>query len=499
MDEASLAQRALSWLDGWWDPEVGLLRYPSAAGSPTNPYQRPGVHVVRETTTYAVGLLERDAPGDRERAHQALATVLAHQIDDPASVCHGTWRRSPAEPMPGDAPREWVDYDPNWREFIGTALVLALDHAERLPTDFVGEIDTALRRAAEGTLARGVLSEYTNIALMCAFLLDWLGERLGEPSWRVRGVELGRAVAQAYRDAGAFPEHNSPTYYGVDLYGLALWRARAESPELRALGAEIEAALWRDLARFYHAGLRNLCGPYTRAYGMDMTSYVGSLGSWIAPWVDSERAPLPALGDAVDHAHDFGELVLIGCLGSRAPDDVVAALRVFSGERRVQQVISDEPRRVATAWLTDDVMLGGEHTGARSIHWQHHPATIHWRRTDGGVGWLRIVTPAPVDAVAEPGALAVDVHTGLRWLREVEVPVWIEVFPAPDAPLDARDGASWQLDGASIRLSVDPSPAGESAGPSEVGAMRIGWRFAPGEAPRRLALRLVVESSTRDG
>jgi len=495
MDEASLARRVLAWLDGWWDPAVGLLRYPSTVDSPTNPYQRQGVHVVRETATYAMGLLDRDAPGDRERASRGLAAVLAYQIVDPTSVCFGTWRRSPVEPLPGPAPREWIDYDPNWREFIGTALILALDHAERLPAGQVAEIRTALRRAAEGTLARAVSAEYTNIALMCAFLLDWLGECMGEAKWCATGLELGRAVVDGYRETGAFPEHNSPTYYGVDLYGLALWRARAASPQLRSWGQEIEAALWRDLARFYHAGLRNLCGPYTRAYGMDMTRYVGSLGTWIAPWSLPGCAPLPTLGDAVDHAHDFGELLLSARLGSRPPDDVVAVLRTFDRERRVEQVISDGPRRVATAWLAEDVMLGGEHTGARSIHWQHHPATMHWRRGDGGIGWLRIVTPAPVDAVAEPGVLAIEVHSGLRWLREAEIPVWIELFPAPDAPLEARTGTRWQLDGLALHWSVDPPRPSRQVTEAGEGPTRVGWVLAPGDAPPRLSLRIAIEGA----
>lgn len=334
---------------------------------------------------------------------------------------------------------------------------------------------------------------------MSAFLLDWTGARLGEPGWRDAGASLGREVVEGYRRAGAFPEHNSPTYYGVDLYGLALWRDRAPSERLRAWGAELEAALWRDLVRFYHPGLRNLCGPYTRAYGMDMTRYVAGLGLWIAPWVAPGAVPLPPLGDRVAHGHDFCEALFVGRLGSRPPADVREALGRLAGERRVEQVIVEDPRRVATAWLTRDLMLGGEHTGARPIHWQHHPATLHWRRPGGGVGWLRLVTPAPVDAVAHVGRLEMTIHTGLRWLAGTGVPVWIELAGPEDAPSSAvppvlplRDGTVWRLPGLALRLAVAPDPGVASRAEAGAEWRRSGVVFAPGAAPPRLHLALEV-------
>lgn len=482
---------ATAWLDRWWDEAGGMVVYPSTRGSPTNPYQQPGVHQVRESATYAVALLERDAPGDRERAERALASVLAHQIDAPGSVAHGTWRRAPAEPVPGDDAREWIDYDPNWREFIGSAFALALAHEAKLAPDTVAAMEQALGRAAVGTLARGVTAEYTNIALLCAFLLDWSGERLGESEWRRVGAELGDAVADAYERSGAFPEHNSPTYYGIDLYGAALWRARAPSEHLRRRGSALEQALWRDLVRFYHAGLRNLCGPYTRAYGMDMTRYVAGLGCWIAARVPPARAPLPALGDAVAHAHDFFELPLIEIVGSRPPDDVREHLLEFRGARAIEQVICDPPRRVATARLRERAMWGGEHSGGRSIHWQHHPATVHWRTPSGGIGWIRLVTTAPVDAVAGDAGLEIVVHTGLRWLRGAEIPVWLEIDPAPD-DLDPESDR-WALPGLGLEVSAPPDwPRRIEPGPG--GVARVGCVIPAGAAPERLELRLRIDA-----
>jgi hypothetical protein len=485
-ETASLADRATRWLEAFFDPAVGLVRYPSRRGSPTNPYQQPGVHVVRETATLAVALLRRAGPGDLERAESALRAVLDHQIDAPHSPTHGTFRRSPREPMPGPAPREWIDYDPNWREFVGSAFALALAHDRALSPDCVARLEASLRLTTLGSLSRAVPAEYTNVALMSAFLLDFAGERLGEPAWRSAGEELGEAVAAGYRRSGAFPEHNSPTYYGTDLFGIALWRARAPSERLRTLGAELEAALWRDLARFYHAGLRNLCGPYTRAYGMDMGSYVAGLGCWIAPVVEPAAAPLPSFGGDVEHGHDLCELVWVGELGARPPEDVLPHLQAFQGPRGVEQQITESPRRLATAWLGEQSMWGGEASSGRTIHWQHHPATVHWRRPDGDVGWMKLATPAPVDAAADARGLSLTVYTGLRWLHDAQVPLWLELSHAPEAPLELRDGAVWALPGLTLHLTVAPSP------PSQYEGRRVGFEFAPGQAPRVLELRLEV-------
>ncbi len=135
----------------------------------------------------------------------------------------GTFRCSPREPQPGDVPREWIDYDPNWREFIGTTFAVVLArHAAKLPRALVSALDASLRRAVEGTLDRHVPAEYTNIAPMRAFLLDWAGARLHETEWQQRGASLAEEICRDYRATGAFTEHHSPTCYGIGLYGLAL-------------------------------------------------------------------------------------------------------------------------------------------------------------------------------------------------------------------------------------------------------------------------------------
>ena len=158
------------------------------------------------------------------------------------------------------------------------------------------------------------------------------------------------------------------------------------------------AALWADIARWWHPGLRNLCGPYSRAYGMDMTRYVGLLGLWL-PGPDPV---VPPLDEPFHHSHDLFLTPMVALLGGGP-----AHVPFTDAERVVEQALPDG--RVATGWLAVDVMLGGERGGQWRAEGQYHPATAHWRRDDGSVGWLRVRRRGPVAATATPGVLTVEV------------------------------------------------------------------------------------------
>jgi hypothetical protein len=446
-----LATRSIAWMDGCWDEAFGLFRVPDDALYEARQAGVPA-HLVRETGWYALGLLLRDAHGDRARATRALDVVLTYQFDTPGQPYHGTWYRSPHEPPPPANPVVWRDYDPNWREFIGTTLALALlEYESRLPAELVRRIDVALRRAIDGTIERNVPASYSNIALMTAFLLQFGSERFGEPAWTVAAEWLATEILERFRANQTFDEYNSPTYYGVDLYALALWRSYAASALLRAGGAEIEAALWRDIAQFYHSGMRNVAGPYDRSYGMDMRRYVACLGMWIWLATGYDHAPFPYLDLPLEHGWDFAVAPLFALLGLRMPDDARPHFLAFRGERQVERVIAAEPRRVATAWIGARVMLGAEDSGSRHrVNEQFHPATIHWLMPEDTVGWIRLRHTAPVDARAERGQLSISCteHAGgdLAFVFQVA---------APAIDLDTLSHDHWRLPGLTVRVETN--------------------------------------------
>jgi hypothetical protein len=67
----------------------------------------------------------------------------------------------------------------------------------------------------------------------------------------------------------------------------------------------------------------------------------------------------------------------------------------------VSQRITDD--RVASGWLGEHAMLGGEEGGRWRAEGQYHPATAHWEG-----GWLRVRSTQRLDAmVFERGVLEV--------------------------------------------------------------------------------------------
>jgi hypothetical protein len=392
---------ATAWMDEWLDADAGLLW--NMPGSYDELCAPRSIHLVPNSAWYAVGLLRRGGPGDVERAARTIHAICATQYDAPGTVWHGTFARFLEWPAPSGDAVMWVDYDPNWRQFVGTTFALVLGElATALPAATVDAARAAIALAVDGEPEGRVPASYSNIALMKA----WLDVEAGRTA---EGEAFAEEVITLFRRHGAFLEYGSPTYYGIDLYALALWRSRSSSAALRAWGEEMEDALWRDVARWYHPGLRNLCGPYARAYGMDMTSYAALLGLWMWDALGEPGvAPFPSTAGPFEHSHDLCLGPCVSLLGSRVPPDVLPALTRPPTTHHIEQVIDDDLGFVATGWLTEDLMVGGARGGGARASGQYHPATVHWRAPDGTVGWLRLVHEGPLDAtVRDGGALEV--------------------------------------------------------------------------------------------
>ena len=317
----------------------------------------------------------------------------------------------------------WIHYDPNWRQFIGTNFAVIVDHhGAVLPDALVDDLRASIDRCVTGEPDDRVAPTYANIALMKAWLDTWAGR-----------TEIGEALARATY------AHFDPT--GVPRIQLAdVLRHRPLGPcvvahrrpgSLRELGADMEARLWRDIARFYHAGLRNLCGPYDRAYGMEMTVHATPLGLHIWSVVGRERAPFPDTSGRFLHPHDLCFGPLVAAVPTRVPDDVVAHLEAFRGEREIEQIVSDVPDRVVTAWLGADEMIGAWTGPPSGIgFFQHAHATIHTSS-----GWVRLVPQTAADARASVRALEISADAS------ISLEIHGDIGPRFEAPVEPqRDG-----------------------------------------------------------
>jgi hypothetical protein len=459
-----LATASMEWMDRYYDDAARLCR---------SPYPGAQRHTVRDSTWYAVGLFLRNGKGDSDRALRIVDAVLDQQFDQPNMPFHGTFATSPEAPKPVKESPMWRGYDPNWRQFIGTIWgLMLLDYGDRIPPALRKRMEASLRLAIAGEERHGRLkASYTNISLMHAWMLDFAGKWMKDAEYTRKSEAWANDIHELFRPNRAFQEYNAPTYYGVDLYALALWRTRARSPRLRKLGAEMEADLWRDIGRFYHAGLRNLAGPYTRTYGMDMPSYVALTGLWFWERFGRKGVPFPMPDEpGIFTSQDFMWGPVFALIGTKVPTEVGPHLERFQGERQVQRVILDSPLLVATAWLGNALMLGAESTsGTRGAGGQFAPVTAHWRRPDGARGWVRLMSSPPVDARASKDTIEITTAKG------------DSVFHINDAGTIARD--AWALPGLAVKVETnaatfDQLPAKPGVEVRYRGATRIVLRFA---------------------
>ncbi len=398
----------------FWDESAKLVKSPYTAAEGA----RVGQYMVRESSWYALGLLFRDAPGDRQRAAEILDAVLKEQYVTPGVRWYGTYKRTPEEPDPTTKSLIWRGYDPNWRVFIGTTFAMILiEFPDRISPELSQRMYKAIDLAIEGEISeKRLLPTYTNIALMYGFLWDFAATHDKRTDWQEQSADWTESVYRIFKEYSAFSEYNSPTYCGVDLYGLALWRDYGSTGRIRSIGSEMESTLWRELANYYQPELRNISGPYDRAYGMDMERYVSVVGVWMRSALDARKAPLPTLTATTDHLPDIWFAPHIAILGTQIPQDALAKMKSFAGEHLVRKQIDAD--RVATAWIGKDVIFGGEATKKTKdsgTTTQFHPATVQWRTPSGEIGWAQLVQSPMIDATADAHGLTISTDGTVRW------------------------------------------------------------------------------------
>lgn len=438
--------KSLQWADERWNESLALIRIPLDRKEQG---KREEFYSVRDSVWYATGLLMRQKDGDISRALRIIEAIMTYQFDEPSAVYHGTFFRYPGEAHPRNNTTIWRGYDPNWREFICTVFIILLkEFDELLPQDLQEKMRHSILLAAEGAFERKVDAEYTNISLMSAFLLDFAGEAFDKAIWRDYALEQAHKIDELFNRYKTYTEYNSPTYYGVDFYALGLWREYGSSPLYRSRGASMEADLWRDTAQFYQADMRNICGPYDRSYGMDMTDYIASVALWIATALPTEYAPLPDVDQPFEHAGDYYFMPMVVLIGTRPPDDVLPHLKAFQGERLLERTI--EPKRTAQAWLSDKLMLGAEadyHNANRTD--QFHPATAHWKLSDGSIGWLRTRSATVIQARLQAYELQLNSTDANDYVFEIR---------ASNIHTDMIQPDQWTLPGLTIQLDKALTP-----------------------------------------
>jgi hypothetical protein len=458
--------------DQYWDEEKGFVRAPerpqsnpaaNSEGGTTGRVRNSAAlagknyYMVRESNWYALGLLLRNGPGDRERAAKIIESVLKVQYRNPGKPWDGTFRTHPDAPVPDDKAVMWRTYDPNWRVFVGTTFALMLnEYPDRIPKDLANRMIESIDYAIAGEIHEArLLPSYTNIALMYGYLWAYAAEKGGRPEWKQPAANWQEEVYKLYKEHNAFNEYNSPTYCGTDLYGIALWRNYGLTERTRAMGRDMEAGLWRATADLYNPNLRNISGPYDRSYGMDMQTYVSIMGLWLRLKMDASTAPLTGFKPPVEHNDDMFFIPEVVVLRAQIPDDAMKSFLSFQGEHQVRRPI--EGTRVATAWIGKTLMYGGEITNhLRRVDGssQFHPVTAHWLTPNGTVAWLKMTRCPLIDADATKQGIEITTEPG-----EVSFRIFSPGVKPGDVAAD-----KWNLAGLTVTIHTDGSGFKSEAG-----------------------------------
>ena len=507
----TLVQEAMAMLRPGYDPAAHLM------GRMEN--GRPD-YSARGTMYYALGLMLLEEPGCVQEVEAIIRAVTATQYDTPGEIFHGCFDKQSRPACPEgvldyerlglygryymdvfyermvDAfrlrlqddpalaeyaaaierhlnlstvetqPLVWTNYEPNSREFVLMCYAMLLEHfSDKLSGECVALIEHSSRVGMEGAIIRSKTRFSplnTNIQCMHVFLLDYFGVRFDRRDWRDYALEYAEMMVDKYLQYHAAAEYNSPTYCGVDLATLGFWGLYGSNARLRELGGILESGIWQDMMTFYNPAMMNFCGPYSRAYELEMavhTNYHAML-YWA---LGEEKFPL----HPVTAETNSNPLMVFGAVN--IPEDAVRALTEPKEDvtiRREFRELSErgDPERndalcVATAWITPDLMAGAL-SGSENPSHQLHPLVVFWRG-EKGLGTIKVLRSAPdgdmqhmhtvlFDGVCDREHLTLDVD--FRVNRDVKLYFEIE-YPGLCEAADIQPDR-WTLPGLTVSMQA---------------------------------------------
>jgi hypothetical protein len=242
---------------------------------------------------------------------------------------YGDYQKYPEEPYVGSSaypPDIYNSWDPNWRGFIGTTLIIAIEEYEHLLSETTRDLMLeSLHNATKGDEYRvggvdddNLYPSYSNPAIMRAFMSGWTGRRLNEANMTVSGERYAQEIIDLFDRNNTLSEFNSGTYTGVSLYGLTLWcKYLPEDSIMAQHGPSMVKYTWQAVSQLWNPSLKNMAGPWDRAYGYDMQRYL-SLMAGNARHFDGPKLSVTAADfyfyfyrNSRWRAHGIGHMVMI--------------------------------------------------------------------------------------------------------------------------------------------------------------------------------------------
>lgn len=265
LDQRQRLIHKVTGLESRYDSDICMLRSPfSSPGYHTTLKQAEFIHSTRDSLSYALGLLDTELACYEERAFDIIRQVISLQDTDPAHDTFGIWSWFYEEPLDQMAPPDW-----NWADFCGSRLVQALSrHGHRFPHDLREAAVLSIECACEAIIRRNVGPDYTNIAIIGAFVTRIAGEKLGRKDYADYGLERLRRLHAHTLKHGAFQEFNSPVYTYIAILELSKLQSETSDSRVKAWTRELLELTWRTVAGYYHPATAQWSGPHSRCYGV---------------------------------------------------------------------------------------------------------------------------------------------------------------------------------------------------------------------------------------
>lgn len=506
-----LVNEAMDMIRPGYDPQAHLMGR-MVDGKPH--------YSARGTMYYALGLMLLEEPGCVEEVEAIIKAVAASQYDTPKEIFHGCFDKQTRPACPEgvldyerlglygryymdvfyermvDAfrlrlqddptlaehaaaieqhlnlstvetqPIVWTNYEPNSREFVLMCYAMLLEYyADKLSAECIRIIEHSSRIGMEGAIVRSKTRFSplnTNIQCMHVFLLDYFGVRFDVKEWRDYAVEYAKMMVEKYLQYHGAAEYNSPTYCGVDLATLGFWGRYGSNERLRELGEILESGIWQDMMIFYNPAMMNFCGPYSRAYELEMGVHTNfhAMLYWA---LGEEKFPL----HPVTAETNSNTLMVFGAInlppevekGLAEPKEDVIIRRQFRELSEREDPENNDALCTATAWISPDLMTGAL-SGSENPSYQLHPLVVFWRGGKG-LGTIKVLRSAPdgdmqhmhtvlFDGVCDREHLTLDVD--FRVNRDVKLYFEIE-YPGVCASAEIS-ADKWLLPGLTVALDA---------------------------------------------
>ncbi|MDQ0194210.1 hypothetical protein [Paenibacillus wynnii] len=263
MEEKQLLISKIRSMESRYNPQLHLLRSRfSSPGYHTTLTEREWVHSTRDSLNYALGLLDTELKQYEQRALEVISRVAALQDTDRSHDTFGIWSWFYEEPLKQMAPPDW-----NWADFCGSKLLTALcRHGHRFPEKLRQAVISSVSYACEAIQKRNVGPDYTNIAILGAFVTLIYGERFGHGEFAAYGLDRLTRLYEYTSRREVFEEYNSPVYTYIAILELSKLRGMTRNAEARGLCNKLLDMTWKTVAGHYHVDTKQWSGPHARCY-----------------------------------------------------------------------------------------------------------------------------------------------------------------------------------------------------------------------------------------